>query len=39
MIGPEFPAVLGAAARGDEDAFGDLWHDLQPRLPPYFRVV
>jgi RNA polymerase sigma factor (sigma-70 family) len=39
MIGPEFPAVLGAAARGDEDTFGELWHDLQPRLLRYFRVV
>jgi RNA polymerase sigma-70 factor, ECF subfamily len=39
MIGPEFPAVLGAAARGDEDAFGKLWRDLQPRLLRYFRVV
>jgi RNA polymerase sigma-70 factor (ECF subfamily) len=39
MIGPEFPAVLGAAARGDEDAFGRLWRDLQPRLLRYFRVV
>jgi RNA polymerase sigma-70 factor (ECF subfamily) len=39
MIGPEFPDVLGAAARGDEDAFGMLWRDLQPRLLRYFRVV
>jgi RNA polymerase sigma-70 factor, ECF subfamily len=39
MIGPEFPAVLGAAARGDEDAFGRLWLDLQPRLLRYFSVV
>jgi RNA polymerase sigma-70 factor, ECF subfamily len=39
MIGPEFPAVLRAAARGDEDAFGRLWHDLQPRLLRYFRVA
>ena len=39
MIGPEFPAVLSAAARGDEDAFGRLWHDLQPRLLRYFSVA
>lgn len=39
MIGPEFPDVLGSAARGDEDAFGRLWRDLQPRLLRYFRVV
>jgi RNA polymerase sigma-70 factor (ECF subfamily) len=39
MIGLEFPEVLGAAARGDEDAFGRLWHDLQPRLLRYFGVV
>jgi RNA polymerase sigma-70 factor (ECF subfamily) len=39
MIGPEFPAVLRAAARGDEDAFGRLWQDLQPRLLRYFTVV
>jgi RNA polymerase sigma-70 factor, ECF subfamily len=39
MIGPEFPAVLGAAAGGDEHAFGRLWHDLQPRLLRYFAVV
>jgi RNA polymerase sigma-70 factor (ECF subfamily) len=39
MIGPDFPDVLGAAARGDEDAFGRLWRDLQPRLLRYFAVV
>jgi RNA polymerase sigma-70 factor, ECF subfamily len=39
MIGPEFPAVLDAATRGDEEAFGRLWHDLQPRLLRYFMVA
>jgi RNA polymerase sigma-70 factor (ECF subfamily) len=39
MIGPGFPAVLTAAAGGDEDAFGVLWHDLQPRLLRYFKVI
>jgi RNA polymerase sigma-70 factor (ECF subfamily) len=39
MIGPDFPVVLGAAARGDEDAFGRLWRDLQPRLLRYFTVA
>jgi RNA polymerase sigma-70 factor, ECF subfamily len=39
MIGSEFPSVLRAAARGDEDAFGRLWQDLQPRLLRYFRVA
>jgi RNA polymerase sigma-70 factor, ECF subfamily len=39
MIGPSFPAVLRAAAGGDEDAFGMLWYDLQPRLLRYFGVV
>ena len=38
MIGHEFPAVL-AAARGDEEAFGRLWRDLQPRLLRYFAVA
>jgi len=39
MIGPRFPAVLTAAAGADEDAFGTLWYDLQPRLLRYFRVT
>jgi RNA polymerase sigma factor (sigma-70 family) len=39
MIGPSFPAVLAAAERGDEKAFGKLWSDLQPRLLRYFMVV
>jgi RNA polymerase sigma-70 factor, ECF subfamily len=39
MIGPEFEDVLAAAAGGDEEAFGKLWRDLQPRLLRYFRVV
>jgi RNA polymerase sigma-70 factor, ECF subfamily len=39
MLGPEFPAVLEAAVRGDEEAFGRLWHDLQPRLLRYFMVA
>ena len=39
MLGPEVPAVLEAAARGDEEAFGKLWHDLQPRLLRYFMVA
>jgi len=39
VIGPEFPAVLAAAAAGDEVAFGRLWRDLQPRLLRYFAVA
>jgi RNA polymerase sigma-70 factor (ECF subfamily) len=39
VIGPEFAAVLAAAAAGDEDAFGRLWRDLQPRLLRYFAVA
>jgi RNA polymerase sigma-70 factor (ECF subfamily) len=39
MIGPEFPAVLEAATGGDEEAFGRLWRDLQPRVLRYFMVA
>jgi RNA polymerase sigma-70 factor (ECF subfamily) len=39
VIGCGFPQVLEAAAVGDEDAFGLLWHDLQPRLLRYFKVI
>jgi RNA polymerase sigma-70 factor (ECF subfamily) len=39
MIGRRFPRVLEAAAGGDEDAFGLLWHDLQPRLLRYLTVM
>jgi RNA polymerase sigma-70 factor (ECF subfamily) len=39
VIGPEFPAVLAAAAAGNADAFGRLWRDLQPRLLRYFTVA
>ena len=39
MIGTDFPAVLRAAVGGDEDAFGVLWYDLQPRLLRYFSVI
>jgi RNA polymerase sigma-70 factor, ECF subfamily len=35
MIGPSFEAVLAAAARGDEAAFGILWRDLHPALLRY----
>jgi RNA polymerase sigma-70 factor, ECF subfamily len=39
MIGPDFEAMLAAAAGGDEQAFGRLWRDLQPRLLRYFMVA
>jgi RNA polymerase sigma-70 factor (ECF subfamily) len=39
MIGPSFPAVLAAAQRGDAEAFGKLWRDLQRRLLRYFMVA
>lgn len=38
MIGSTFPAMLRAAASGDELAFGVLWRDLQPHLLRYFKV-
>ena len=39
MIGPSFPAVLAAAAGGDELAFGVLCRDLQPGLLRYLEVL
>jgi RNA polymerase sigma-70 factor (ECF subfamily) len=34
-----FQATLNAAARGDEDAFGALWRNLQPTLLNYLKVI
>ncbi|SRR6266540_1675482 len=39
MIGDAFDEVLEAAAGGNEHAFAALWHDLQPGLLRYLRVV
>jgi RNA polymerase sigma-70 factor, ECF subfamily len=39
MIGPSFPTVLDAAQRGDEQAFVELWRDLQPAVLRYLRVA
>ena len=39
MIGEDFAAVLTAAQHGDEAAFGVLWHDGQPALLRYLRVI
>ena len=39
MIGEDFAAVLTAAQHGDEDAFATLWHDGQPALLRYLRVI
>jgi RNA polymerase sigma-70 factor (ECF subfamily) len=39
MTGSAFEGVLGAATRGDMDALGELWRDLQPRLLRYLTVV
>jgi RNA polymerase sigma-70 factor, ECF subfamily len=39
MIGPSFDAVLAAAARGDDEAFGILWRDLQPGLLRYLHAL
>ena len=39
MIGDAFNGVLEAAAGGDERAFAVLWHDLQPGVLRYLRVV
>jgi RNA polymerase sigma-70 factor, ECF subfamily len=39
VIGEDFAAVLAAAQRGDEAAFATLWHDGQPALLRYLRVI
>jgi RNA polymerase sigma-70 factor (ECF subfamily) len=39
VIGPDFAHVLAAARDGDERAFGTLWHDVNPSLVRYLRVV
>lgn len=39
MIGKDFETVLAAAQRGDEEAFARLWHDGQPALLRYLRVI
>ncbi len=39
MIGDEFAAVLEAARHGSEDAFSALWHDGNPALLRYLRLI
>jgi RNA polymerase sigma-70 factor, ECF subfamily len=39
VIGENFEAVLTAAQHGDEAAFARLWHDGQPALLRYLRVI
>src|SRR6266508_1290791 len=39
MVDPAFAVVLGAAARGDEQAFGVLWQDLQPAMLRYLTML
>jgi RNA polymerase sigma-70 factor (ECF subfamily) len=39
VIGDDFEAVLTAAQQGDEAAFARLWHDGQPALLRYLRVM
>jgi hypothetical protein len=34
-----YQAMLRAVTRGDEDAFGALWRNLQPTLLHYLEVV
>src|SRR5579859_6210124 len=38
-IGADFADVLAAAQHGDEGAFARLWHDAQPALLRYLRVI
>lgn len=39
MIGAGFDALLAAARRGDESAFGALWRDAHPWLLRYLTVL
>jgi RNA polymerase sigma-70 factor (ECF subfamily) len=39
VIGEDFGAVLAGAQVGDEAAFARLWHDGQPALLRYLRVI
>jgi RNA polymerase sigma-70 factor (ECF subfamily) len=39
VIGDEFATVLAAAQSGSEEAFSALWHDVNPALVRYLRVM
>jgi RNA polymerase sigma-70 factor, ECF subfamily len=39
VIGPDFETVLAAAQQGSEAAFARLWHDGNPALLRYLRVI
>lgn len=39
VVGDEFAAVLEAAQSGSEEAFAALWHDANPALLRYLRVM
>lgn len=39
VVGDEFGAVLEAAQNGSEKAFSALWHDANPALLRYLRVI
>ena len=39
MIGNDFGNVLDRAQSGDESAFACLWHDINPTLRRYLRVI
>jgi RNA polymerase sigma-70 factor (ECF subfamily) len=39
VIGQDFETVLAAAQHGSEAAFAELWHDCNPSLLRYLRVI
>lgn len=39
VIGDEFATMLAAAQSGSEEAFSALWHDVNPALLRYLRVM